>query len=273
MICTNYGTASIVIFLSKVMRYENYSLFCQSFWTKKRIPLKKIILSLVTGCILFASCRKDIFVEQQSEPCEQQTADPAGRSYSSDSVINYNCTTKHCGFIPLSSKNYWVYEDSIFTDGILQKVQFDTLRFSSNLMSLPDGLVWWKSNLNIGLPEILFANDSAFFGLEDRLYAPNVMEAKKGFSMFEGDSIKYITSFEDAAAIGRSLKIESDITTPTGTYNNYLYFEKNARNYRKDQIFFKPGIGVLKYIREKAQMGERIIKPEQILTLVSYHIE
>ncbi len=91
--------------------------------------------------------------------------------------------------------------------------------------------------------------------------------------MFEGDSIKYITSFEDAAAIGRSLKIESDITTPTGTYNNYLYFEKNARNYRKDQIFFKPGIGVLKYIREKAQMGERIIKPEQILTLVSYHIE
>ena len=125
----------------------------------------------------------------------------------------------------------------------------------------------------IGLPETLFANDSAFFALEDRLYAPGIVEAKKAYSLFEGDSIRYITSFEDAAAIGRSLKIESDITTPAGTYNNYLYFEKNARNYRRDQVFFKPGIGVLKYKREKAKMGVPIIKTEQILTLVSYHIE
>ena len=237
--------------------------------------MKKIFLPLVIGCILFASCRKDIFVdvEQKSEPCELQTANPAGRSYSSDSVINYNCTSKHCGFIPLSSKNYWVYEDSIFNDGVFEKVQFDTLRFTSNLMSLPDELVWWKSNMYIGLPETLFANDSAFFALEDRLYAPGIVEAKKGYSLFEGDSIRYITSFEDAAAIGRSLKIESEMTTPAGTYNNYLYFEKNARNYRKDQVFFKPGIGVLKYKREKAKLGVPIIKTEQILTLVSYHIE
>ena len=162
-----------------------------------------IILPLISGCLLIVSCQKDFNFEEKVETCELQTANPAGRSYSSDSVINYNCTSKHCGFIPLSSKNYWIYQDSIFNDGILHKVQFDTLRFTSNLKSLPDELVWWKSNIDVGLPEILFANDSAFFGLEDRLYAPNIMEAKKSYSLFEGDSIRYLTSFEDAAAIGR----------------------------------------------------------------------
>lgn len=202
-----------------------------------------------------------------------QLGNPAGRSYSSDSVVNYTCTSKHCGFIPMSSKNYWIYEDSIFTDGIFSKVQLDTLRYTSNLKSLPDGLIWWKSNFEIGLPQTLYANDSSFFSLEDRVFTPDIKDAKKGFGIFPGDSIIYLTSFEDAAAIGKSIKMESGISVPAGEYKDYLYFEKNARNYRKDQLFFKPGIGVLKYVKETAKMGERIIKPERIYTLISYHIE
>ncbi len=239
----------------------------------KRIPLKKIILPLLSGCLLIVSCQKDFNFEEKAEPCELQTANPAGRFYSTENVVDYICTSKHCGIIPLSKKNYWIYEDSIFSDGLFQKVQLDTLRYFSNLKTVTDDLIWWKSNKFIGLPQVLFANDSSFYGLTDRLFAPNIMDAKKDFGLFEGDSIKYLTSFEDAAAFGTSKKIETGIAIPAGKFSNYLYFEKNARDFRKDQVFFKPGIGVLKYIREAAIMGQRIIKLEQISTLISYHIE
>ncbi len=235
--------------------------------------LKKLILTLLIGSILIVSCRKDITATQKIEPCEWQTENPAGRTYSTDLVVDYTCNSKHCGMMPLSSKNYWIYEDSIFSDGILQKVQLDTLRYTSNFKTTTDEIVWWKSNISIGIPEVLYVNDSAFFGLETRLFMLNTMEAKKGFSLFPGDSIMYITGFDDAAAIGRSLKIKSPITTPAGTFGDCIYFEKNARNFRKDQVFFKQGIGVLKYIKEAAKMGERIIKPERISTLVGYHFE
>ena len=235
--------------------------------------MKKIILPLVTGCILFASCRKDISVENYYEPCELQTVNPAGRSYSSDSVVNFTCTSKHCGLIPLSSKNFWIYEDSVFADGVFQKVQYDTLRFVSNKKTLSDGLVWWQSNINIGLPQTLYANDSSFFDLQDRLFTPDVKDVKKEYSLFPGDSLRYLTSFEDAAAIGRSLKVESTISSPAGMFNDCIYFEKHARNYRKDQLTFKPGVGVIRYVVEKARMGERVLLLQQVFTLVKYYIE
>lgn len=207
------------------------------------------------------------------EPCVEQLSNPAGRSYSNDSVVVYNCTSKHCGIIPLSTKNYWVYEDSLFADGVFQKVQLDTLRYTTTYKSLSDGLVWWQSNMEIGLPGTLYANDSALFSITDRLFLPDVKDAKKEYGLFPGDSLRYLASFEDAAAQGRSLKITGNYKTPAGSFNDYLYFEKNARNYRKDQVYFEPGIGVLKYIQEKAPMGTRLLKLQQVSTLVAYHIE
>jgi hypothetical protein len=73
--------------------------------------------------------------------------------------------------------------------------------------------------------------------------------------------------------MGRSIKIEDPIVTPAGKFNGCVLFEKNARSFRKDQIYFKPGLGVIKYIQEKAQMGFPITKLQQISTLVSIHLE
>lgn len=237
--------------------------------------MKKNILALITGSILFASCNKEDFALRftPAEPCILQTANPSGRSYTEDSVVTFTCTQKHCGMLPLSSKNYWIYQDSVFNDGVFVKVQLDTLRYTSTLKSLADGLVWWESNMTVGLPERLYTNDSAFFKLENRIFIQGIIDAKKDFSLFPGDSIRYLASFDDAAAVGRSLKIKTDFETPAGKYDECLYFEKNARNYRKDQVYFKPGIGVLKYIQEKAPFGQRVIKLQQISTLVAYHIE
>ncbi|HMT73353.1 MAG TPA: hypothetical protein PKA77_04760 [Chitinophagaceae bacterium] len=236
--------------------------------------MKKVTLYLLITTIFFASCAKDEIVPPVTEEqCIAQTSNPAGRSYSNDSVIVFNCTSKHCGIIPLSTKNYWVYEDSIFSDGVLQKVQLDTLRYSTTYKSLSDGLVWWQASMDIGLPETLYANDSTLFSISDRVFMPDVKDAKKEYGLFAGDSLRYLANFEDAAAQGRSLKISGNFKTPAGSFNDYLYFEKNARNYRKDQVYFEPGIGVLKYIQEKAPMGTRFLKLQQISTLVSYHIE
>ena len=241
----------------------------------KRIPLKKTIVLLFTGSLFSLACRKGDFLQlkTEAEPCELQTANPAGRSYVTDSIVAFNCTQKHCGILPLSNKNYWIYEDSIFSDGVFTKVQFDTLRYSTNIKSIPDGLVWWEGNISVGLPDILYANDSSFFELADRLFAPDFKDVKKGFGLFAGDSLKYLTSFDDAAALGRSLKLEAPLETTTGTFADCLYFEKNARNYRKDQVFFKPGIGVIKYIMEKAPIGQRVIKLQQVSNLIAFHIE
>lgn len=237
--------------------------------------MKKIILSLLIGSIFLIACRKGDFLlpVSKDKPCELQKGNPLGKSYASDSVVDFQCFERHCGIMPLSSKNYWVYEDSFFTDGVFSKVQFDTLRYLTTKKSQPDGLVWWEGNISVGLPDIMYANDSSFFNLSDRLFTPDIMDVKKEFGLFPGDSLKYLTSFEDAAAMGRSLKFDSPIQTPAGTFNDCLYFEKNARNYRKDQVYFKPGLGVVKYIMEKAPIGQRVIKLQQVSTLVSVHIE
>ncbi len=153
------------------------------------------------------------------------------------------------------------------------KVQYDTLRYSITKKSLADGLVWWEGNIFIGLPNVLYSNDSTFFGLSDRLFTPGIKDVKKEFGLFAGDSVKYLTSFDDIAAQGKSIKVSSVFRGEAGTFDNYLYFEKNARNYRKDQVYFKEGVGVIKYIQEKAPMGQRVIKLQQISTLVAYHIE
>ena len=138
---------------------------------------------------------------------------------------------------------------------------------------MADGLIWWEGNLFIGLPETLYANESAFFNLSERLFAPDLLDAKKEFTIPEGDSLNYITNFEDAAAKGRSLKLTTPVSTSFGTFNDCVYFEKNARNYRKEQVFFKPGLGVIKFIYEKAPIGKRVIELQQISTLVGVHFE
>jgi hypothetical protein len=237
--------------------------------------LKKTYIAIFTAISLLSACKKEN-IEQPlptAEPCIMQTANPAGRSYTNDSVVSYTCTSKHCGFIPLSTKNYWVYQDSVFNDGVFAKVKFDTLRYTTTWKSLSDDLVWWESNISVGLPDKLYANDSALFRIQDRMFIPGIKDARKDFSLFPGDSLRYLASFDDVAASGRSLKLSTVIKCPAGSFDNCLYFEKNARSYRKDQVFFKPGIGVIRYVHEMAQMGSPYVKLQQVSTLVAYHIE
>lgn len=236
--------------------------------------MKKTFTLLFAGIACLSSCKKEsLSVSESKAACSVQTINPSGRSYSADSVISYTCTGSFCGLMPMNSNNYWIYEDSIFTDGVFKQVQYDTLRFTSTYRSLNDGLVWWESNITVGLPEKMYASDSALFKIEDRMFTSGVIDVKKEYGLFEGDSLRYLAAFEDAAAIGRSIKMSTTLSTPAGEFNNYLFIEKNARNFRKDQVLFKPGVGVIKYRQEKAAMGSPVVKLQQVSTLVKYYIE
>ncbi len=235
--------------------------------------MKKTILSLLIGSVIFFSCRKEHLAIVE-EACLLQTDSPDSRSYTCDSVVAVSYSGKHCGLLPLSQKNYWIYQDSVFNNGSFSRVQFDTLRFSKTYRSLPDNLVWWESNIEVGLPNLLYSNDSSIFLLEQRLFSPDcIQDAKKEYSLFPGESTNYLAHFDDAAAMGKSVKMEETMATPAGSFLNCILFEKNARSYRKDDIYFKPGIGVVKYTREEAPMGSPITKLQQISTLIKFHIE
>src|SRR5262245_15607796 len=105
----------------------------------------------------FGSCKKEILPPEPqriiAESCLIQISNPGGRSYPSDSVISFNCTSSFCSLMPLNPKNYWIYEDSVFNNGDFVKVKYDTLRFNKTWKSLSDGLVWWEPTISIGLPE------------------------------------------------------------------------------------------------------------------------
>lgn len=235
--------------------------------------MKKITLSILAAGLLLAACNKAEISVEKSEPCITQDSDPAGKSYDDVSVVPFTCTEKHCGLMPLSSRFYWVYADSLFDNGVFQKVVLDTLRFTSNRKTQPDNTVWWESDYSVGLPTLLYTNDSAIYSLGERMFIPGILDARKEYGLFAGDSVKYLTSFEDAAAMGRSVKVSSPVKTAAGSFSNCLFFEKHARSYRRDQVFFKPGIGVVRYVHEEAPMGQRELKVQRVATLVRYFIQ
>jgi hypothetical protein len=238
--------------------------------------LKKTLLYLLAIPVTLLSCSKeamDLPETPVAEPCVMQSGNPSGRTYSSDSVVAFTCTSKHCGILSLSAKNYWVYQDSIFQDGMFLRVQLDTLRFSKTWKSLSDDLVWWEANMNIGLPEKLYANDSALYSIEDSYFIQGKMSSRKELRMLSTDSTRFLSSFEDIAAQAKILRLNAIISAPAGNFSDCIYFEKYSRNYRKDQVFFKPGIGVIRYVREMAPMGTSLLKMQQVSNLVSIHIE
>lgn len=241
----------------------------------KRIPLKRtIITTLVAGSFFLTACQKNHDMKPPAEPCVLQVDNPAGRSYTSGSIAEVSYSHATCGLLPLSSKNYWVYEDSVYVNGVFNRVQMDTLRMVKSYQSTPDNLIWWKiSPIEIGLPDMLYASDSAIFQASYRMFSTDpILDAKKEYGLFTGDSTRYLTSFEDYAAMGRSVKCSYPIVTRAGSFEDCILFEKKAPGFRLDQVYLKPGIGVVRYSWQEA-VGSPTFKTRQISTLVSVHFE
>ena len=236
--------------------------------------MRKTIVPLIIGSFLFATCTKEAFFEIATETnCFTPTEEPAAGSYNCDELIAIDYLGTHCGFMPLSRKNYWVYVDSFFNDGNFQSVQLDTLRFKTTYRSATDNIIWWESNMDIGLPARLFVNENGIFQMQRRMFSACTWESNKEFITPAGDSSKYMARFDDIAAQGRAVKLAAMVTTPIGDFSDCILFEKYSRNFRKDQVIFKPGIGVVRYTREMSLRGHPLLKLQQISTLIQVHLE
>lgn len=234
----------------------------------------KTILTIVVGALLFSACTKESFSEIATETnCFTPTEEPVIGIYSCDQITAVDYSGILCGFMPLSTRNYWVYEDSFFSNGTFLKVQYDTLRFKTTYRSATDNIIWWEGNLDIGLPTRLYANENGILKMERTMFSACAWGTNKEFIIPTGDSSKYLASFNDIAAQGRAVKLNNIVSTPAGYFSNCILFEKNARNFRKDQVIFKPGIGVVRYTKEKSQMGQPLLKMQQISTLVQVYME
>ncbi|MBC7947298.1 MAG: hypothetical protein H7Y42_05425 [Chitinophagaceae bacterium] len=234
--------------------------------------MKQFYLSILIGSVLFLACTK-VYVEP-SPRCISQFVNPSGRSYECSNVAAISYTSSHCGLLPLHRNNYWVYLDSIFENGAFDRVQFDTLRITNSFRTLTDSLVWWETKGVVGLPVLMYANDSAIFQLSNRYFTSEcIKDVKKSYSLFPGDSIKYLSSFDDNAAMGRSIRISGELVSPAGHFNDCILFEKNAPRFRNEKVYFKPGIGVVKYSNSEAAMGSQTVLVRKISTLLAYHIE
>ena len=82
----------------------------------------------------------------------------------------------------------------------------------------------------------------------------------------------YLTNFEDVAAMGKAVKINETYNTPAGSFNDCILFEKKAPFSRRDQVIFKPGVGVLRYTSEIAMRSPEF-KMQEVSTLVSFHLD
>jgi len=237
--------------------------------------LKHLFIFLLIGSFILSACQKEtgFTAPAIAESCPVQVDDPSGRFYSSDSLIPFPNSKKTCGLLPLNKKDYWIYKDSIFNNGTFTKVQYDTLRFINTWQSHPDNLVWWETSISIGLPQLLYITDSSIFDIESNLLTPGMVSAQKTFGLFAGDSILYWDNFEDIAAFGRSVKLNENINTPAGSFDNCILIEKSSPHYQKNQVYFKPGFGVLKYVFEKAPIGSGVLQLQQVSTLIGFHFE
>lgn len=238
--------------------------------------MKKTLLTLIIGSLFFVSCKKEHLFSPPTpeEICLPQTVDPAGRSYSCDSIASFTFTKRQCGLMPLSNKSYWIYLDSLYTDGIFSSTRLDTLRFKTYI-SLYDSLIWWAPDMELGLPSIMNVTDSSIYTLALRFFVPEcVKDVRKEYSIsFDGEAVQYLTSFDDNAAMGRSSKMTGSISCPAGNFKDCIQFEKSAPTFRKDITIFKPGVGVVKYRTEKAPLGAPDVLLEKVSTLISFHIE
>lgn len=235
------------------------------FWT---VNLKTFSLSLLFIALLWG-CRKNNAPEKA---CLPQMENPLGRTYNCNEVALIDYEAEHCGALPISEKYYWVYEDSIFDNGVFLQKRLDTLRFSRSFISYSDNLIWWEPDKFLGLPEKLYANDSIIFKLEPRIFSsPCVMDVKREYYTPEQDYVQYLTSFDDDAAIGKITKLHHAVQVPMGSFDQCISFEKFAPTYRSDVVIFKPGIGVIKFRHQMAAPGDYEIKLQLVSSLVGMY--
>jgi hypothetical protein len=152
---------------------------------------------------------------------------------------------KHCGILPISKKNYWIYLDSLFDiTGQFTQIKIDTLRFIKAHMS-PDSITWWSTNNTFkGFLQYSYSTDSVLYTLGTNWGGKPVV---KWFHYMNTDSTSENCNYTDHPTICEAKKLYQAVIVPAGKFNNCLLFTKKWILPELLNIYFKPGIGVLRF--------------------------
>jgi len=214
--------------------------------------------SLVTAILIivtFVSCTK-------VDDIESITIEECGSS-AVLKPIEYKSNLKSGSIIPFAIGNYWVYADSVWKDGNLQKAGFDTLRISS--VSNYNGELWWKFSDGSQLSE---RHDTVFeLNRYIRCFHRETLFFPLSHTNFQ-DSICYYISidghFDMIYTIRNSSLLNEVLTTPAGQFRECSKYDILNN---KVQIV-KPGVGILMANEEMSSLSYRHHR-----ILISYHLE
>lgn len=230
--------------------------------------LKRYQLLCLLLLMIFSCNREDKDIEHKG--CIPNTQIPTGTyGLSSNVIVSYN--GNHCGYLPLSKKNYWIYTDSSTdANGQLQFKTTDTLRFLVTSRT-PDGIIWWSrvpgtANFALGYDSYFYSTDSTTYTISKQ-YGDDI--GIKWFYAIKNSPTAEDLYYSDVSSPCNAQRLSNNVTVPAGSFSNCMFFVKtnvwgNGIEYK---IRYKPGLGIL---RCEASLGTRIVYTS---TLINYYIE
>lgn len=231
--------------------------------------MNKAILTIFITIYLI-SCKKQ--TAQQNNNCTINTLEPSAVYTTTADFMEIDYTASHCGYLPLSKKNYWVYLDSIFdATGQFQNTVTDTLRFTKTYRT-PDGIIWWSVGAGRGL-----AASSGYsiynYSTANISFGTTInFGGKSGIKWYYAINTPSVTDtlpYSDLSSPCYAEKLNTPIQTPAGNFSGCMFFNKKMVYGTSIELssWFKPEIGSVK--TDLIQNGVRF----RTSTLVSYHIE
>lgn len=216
--------------------------------------IMKYIFTILTLTILLTGCMKESKVEYSYLPCP----------YGSNFIKMNDSSVVSDGLIPLSLISYWVYSDSVWNNGILQTLSFDTLRVVSAQKSGNE--TWWFLSDSY----ILFQKNDTVYKLSSGFISGGAVscpEKTKLFFAVTNDTVQnWNEQFSDYIFTGKAFLVGNTIATATSNYSGCMEFTQYGFvNYAR---IIKPGIGIVKTIEDDFNN-----KIKRIRTLVNYRIQ
>lgn len=229
-----------------------------------------VILLVCSGC-------KKTNLDDKTASCPHPipTTIPQRAYTSGFTEITYQ--QSHCGYLPLGKKNYWVFQDSVFDSntGAFLSTFIDTLRFERTFR-FSDSIVWWMPKITFfpgyfkGYYNLMYSTDTVLYTLGDG--GPGSLPSAKWCFPLHTDSIHLYPHWSDAGGyevVG--YKLYSPVTVPAGSFNDCsLFIHRWNSTTGGWYIYFKPQVGILKFIVRRGPGGSII---SHTSTLLSYHIE
>lgn len=243
--------------------------------------------------LLLSSCRRQTDFFRQDVACIHNgplQAGPALLISAGLQQVSYDSAI--CGFMPMHKDAYWIYTDSFFNnDGSLSSISQDTLRVKGISKSpLSPSLFWTMGSRNRkGMNGMFYTTDSLLYSIQTAFTSPAYLQGNTWAGYRAAgyprprpiiadprytDTLFTMNAVSDMAYMEKVFTYNEIITVPSGSYKDCIGVHKFLYTPFSDQLIFKPGLGMVKYISYYDGSGAMFSygAVKQVSVLTSYHL-